>query len=102
MICGTHTTSRSNLVAERQKSEKKKGTKEIVSTLLCSMPTITNICKKFAEGGLENALYDKPHPGTTPKITREIKAQLTMLACSAPPEEKRAGLCKCWQINWLN
>ena len=58
--------------------KKKKGTKEIASALLCSMPTITNIRKKFAEGGLENALYDKPRPGAIPKITGEIESQLTM------------------------
>ena len=35
--------------------------------------------------GLANALYDKARPGATPKITGEIEAQLTLLACSAPP-----------------
>ena len=72
------------LTDENQK--KKKGTKEIASALLCSMPTVTNIRKKFSEGGLENALYDKPRPGAVPKITGEIEAQLTLLACSPPPE----------------
>ena len=67
-------------------NQKKKGTKEIASALLCSLPTITNIRKKFVEGGLENALSDKPRLGARPKITGEIEAQLTMLACSAPPE----------------
>ncbi len=38
------------------------------------------------EGGLENTLYGKPRPGAVPKITGEIEAQLTLLACSAPPE----------------
>ena len=38
------------------------------------------------ESGLVNALYDKARPGAVPKITGEIEAQLTMLACSAPPE----------------
>jgi len=67
---------------------KKKTTKEIASALLCSLPTITNIRKKFVGGGLDNALYDQPRPGQTPKITGEIEAQLTMLACSVPPEGK--------------
>lgn len=56
------------------------------SSLMCSLPTITAIRKKFIEGGLENALYDKSRPGAVPKITGEIEAQLTLLACSAPPE----------------
>ena len=72
------------LTDENQK--KKKGTKDIGSVLMCSLPTITAIRKKFVEGGLENALYDKARPGALPKITGEVEAQLTMLACSTPPE----------------
>ncbi len=72
------------LTDEREK--KKKGTAEIASVLMCSLPTITAIRKKFVEGGVENALYDKARPGAIPKITGEIEAQLTLLACSAPPE----------------
>jgi len=72
------------LTDENQK--KKKGTEEIASVRMCSLPTITAIRKKFVEGGVENALYDKARPGAIPKITGEIEAQLTLLACSAPPE----------------
>lgn len=61
-------------------------TKEIASALLCSLPTITHIRKKYVEGGLPNALHDQPRPGQKPKITGEIEAQLTMLVCSTPPE----------------
>ena len=81
----TQTRARILLLSD-ENQKKKKSTKEIGSALLCSLPTITNIRKKFAEGGLENALYDQPRPGATPKITGEIEAQLTVLACSAPPE----------------
>ena len=81
----TQTRARILLLTD-ESQKKKKGTKEIASALLCSMPTVTNIRKKFSEGGVENALYDKPRPGAVPKITGEIEAQLTMLACSAPPE----------------
>ena len=81
----TQTRARILLLTD-EGQKKKKGTKEIASALLCSMPTITAIRKKFSEGGLENALYDKARPGAVPKITGEIEAQLTMVACSAPPE----------------
>jgi len=81
----TQTRARILLLTD-ESQKKKKGSKEISSALLCSMPTVTNIRKKFSEGGIENALYDKPRPGAAPKITGEIEAQLTMLACSAPPE----------------
>ena len=36
----------------------RKPTKEIAAALMCSLPTITNIRKKFVEGGLSNALYE--------------------------------------------
>jgi transposase len=80
----TQTRARILLLCD-ENQKKKKTTKEITSALLCSLPTITNIRKKFVEGGLENALYDKPRPGAIPKITGEVEAQLTLLACSAPP-----------------
>jgi len=81
----TQTRARILLLTD-ENQKKKKGTEEIASVLMCSLPTITNIRKKFVEGGVENALYDKARPGAVPKITGEIEAQLTMLACSAPPE----------------
>ena len=81
----TQTRARILLLTD-ENQKKKKRTEEIASILMCSLPTITAIRKKFMEGGLENALYDKPRPGAIPKITGEIEAQLTMLACSAPPE----------------
>ena len=84
----TQTRARILLLTD-ESQKKKKGTKEIASVLMCSLPTITAIRKKFVEGGLETALYDKERPGAIPKITGEIEAQLTMLACSAPPEGRK-------------
>ena len=81
----TQTRARILLLTD-ENQKKKKGAEEIASVLMCSLPTITNIRKKFVGGGLENALYDQPRPGAIPKITGEIEAQLTLLACSAPPE----------------
>ena len=81
----TQTRARILLLTDESR-KKKKRTKEIASALLCSMPTVTNIRKKFSEGGIEKALYDKARPGAIPKITGEIEAQLTLLACSTPPE----------------
>jgi transposase len=83
------TQTRARILLLTDENQKKKiGTEEIASVLMCSLPTITAIRRKFVEGGLDNALYDKPRPGAVPKITGEIEAQLTLLACSAPPEGK--------------
>ncbi len=81
----TQTRARILLLSD-ENQKKKMGTKEIASALLCSLPTITHIRQKYVEGGMENALYDQPRPGVAPKITGEIEAQLTLLACSVPPE----------------
>ncbi len=81
----TQTRARILLLTD-ENQKKKKRAEEIASVLMCSLPTITNIRRKFVEGGLANALYDQARPGAIPKITGEVEAQLTMLACSAPPE----------------
>jgi transposase len=60
--------------------------KEIAETLLCSTATVANVRKRFLEEGLQAALVEKPRPGRTPKITGDIEAQLTVIACSDPPE----------------
>jgi len=53
--------------------------------VLCSERMIFNVRHRFLDSGLEVALYDRPRPGAEPKITGEIEAKLTMLACSDPP-----------------
>jgi transposase len=47
------------------------------------------ICHKYVEEGLHWALYDKPRPGATPKITGEVEAKLVPLACSDPPAGRK-------------
>lgn len=42
--------------------------------------------RRFLRGGVPAALYDKGWPGAPPRFTGEVQAQLTMLACSDPPE----------------
>ena len=53
---------------------------------MCYKRTVGNVRRRFHEGGLQAALYDKPRPGAEPKFTGEVEAQLTVLACSDPPE----------------
>jgi len=61
---------------------------EIAAALLCNTNTVGNIRRRFVQDGLEAALYDRPRPGATAKITGEVEAQLTVLACSTPPQGK--------------
>jgi transposase len=59
---------------------------QIIRALSTSNSTIQRTRIQFVEGGIDAALFDKPRSGCPPKITGEIEAKLTMLACSDPPE----------------
>lgn len=61
---------------------------QIAGALLCSPSTVGNVRRRFAKEGLQAALYEKARPGQAPKITGDIEAQLTLLACSDAPTGK--------------
>lgn len=58
---------------------------QVAEVLLVSIPTVLRIRRRFVLSGMEAALYDKPRPGGVPKITGDVEARLTLLACSNPP-----------------
>jgi len=58
----------------------------IAAALLCSQKTVVHVRQRYLAEGLAAALYDKPRPGQRPKLTGEVEAHLTLLACSDPPE----------------
>ena len=59
--------------------------REVAAAALCSVSTVRSIRGRYLAGGLPLALNDKGWPGAKPKLTGELEAQLTMLACSEPP-----------------
>lgn len=59
---------------------------EIAQVLLCSRATVANVRHRYIREGLQEALFEKPRPGRTPKITGDIEAQISVIACSDPPE----------------
>jgi len=50
--------------------------------------TVVNTRKKFAEQGIETALFRKKResPPVSPKVTGEVEAHIIACACSAAPE----------------
>jgi transposase len=58
---------------------------KVAAALQVHPNTVRNVRRRFVAEGLEAALNERPRPGATPKLTGEIEAQLTQLACSAPP-----------------
>lgn len=59
---------------------------EIIEALKVSKSTASRIRKRYCEGGLDFALHEKARSGAPPKIDGRIEAQLTLLACSEPPD----------------
>jgi transposase len=57
----------------------------VAEALLVHPNTVRNVRRRFVMEGLEAALHERSRPGAKPKLTGEIEAQLTKLACSEPP-----------------
>ncbi len=102
MICsGTHsarvlTRARILLLSDRSQGQKRTAS-DIAKALLVSEPTVGKTRRRFAfsqeeakdaeaKDGLNAALFEKPRPGKTPKVTGDIEAHLVTLCCSEPPE----------------
>lgn len=58
--------------------------KHIATQLRCSENTITNTIKRFHEfgGDVKQSLLDKPRSGQPTKVTPQIEAHITALACA--------------------
>ena len=81
----TQTRARILLLSDRSQGQKR-ADEEVAQAMMCCQRTVVNVRRRFLGGGLDQALYDRPRPGQQPKVTGDIEAKLTMLACSAPPE----------------
>jgi transposase len=73
------------LLLDRSQGQKRK-LREIADVTLTSMGTISNVKKRYLEGGIKHGLFDRPRPGAKPKIDGEVEAHLIALVCSYPPE----------------
>ena len=65
-------------------SGKKDG--EIREILGLSQWTPQNIRKKYAQGGLERAIYDAPRSGQPKATTTDEETEITAIACTEPEE----------------
>jgi transposase len=58
---------------------------DIVAALGGGLSTVERTRKKYVDGGLEDALNERPRPGVKPKLDEKQEAYLIALACSTPP-----------------
>ncbi len=65
--------------------------RDIAEALHTSMPTVQRTRRRFVEGGLDNALNERPRPGGRwrKKLDEKGAAILEMLARSEPPEGRK-------------
>jgi transposase len=73
------------LLLDRGQGQKRK-LHEIAEAMMTSPGTVSNVKRRYLEGGLEHGLQDRPRPGAKPKIDGEVEAHLIALTCSEPPE----------------
>jgi transposase len=60
--------------------------RDIAKALNTSTATVEQIRQRFVEGGLENALNERPRPGQKRKLDGTASAYVIATACSAAPE----------------
>jgi transposase len=77
--------ARTLLLLDRSQG-KKRTIQEVADAAMVSPGTVSNLKRRYFEGGITNALYDKPRPGAKPKVDGEVEARLIALTCSDPPE----------------
>lgn len=76
---------RAQILLAADQGHKDRGIARIVST---SLSTILRCKRRFIEGGLEHALYDRRHPGRNRKLSGKEEALLSATACSKSPEDR--------------
>lgn len=59
---------------------------QVADTLQLSGATVFNIKRRYLQGGLDAALFDKHRPGRPPTIDGKMRARITALACSDAPD----------------
>ena len=78
------TRARILLLAHDQQTDE-----EIVEILGTSLATVHRVRKQYNEEGLDRVLQEKSRSGAPSKVDARVEAQLTMIACSKPPEGRK-------------
>jgi transposase len=63
-----------------------KANQDIAEMVEVSPATVSRIRKRFIEEGLEQAINEKPKSGAPRTFGGDVRAKITALACSDPPE----------------
>ena len=62
------------------------GAPQIAAVLPLSRQSVRNIARRYEEGGLERALYDKQRPGPESLLNAQQRQRIIAMVCSDPPQ----------------
>jgi hypothetical protein len=79
------TRARILLLSDNRQPGQWKSAPAVARALLVHANTVRNVRRRFVRAGLAAALGEQPRTGAPPKLTGEIEAQLTALACGPAP-----------------
>ena len=89
---GAQVTKRLNILLDLDESEGKRRytTKKIAARQGVSEATISEVCKRYQQGGIASVVGRKvrERPPVPAKVTGEVEAHIIAICCSAPPEGK--------------
>ena len=83
---GLLTRRRRNRVQILLRTDSGETDEEIADGLGVSLGTVANVRRRFAAGGLDAALTEKPRPGAMPVLDGKAEAIVIATACSLVPE----------------
>ena len=83
---GKESVRKLNRVRVLQFSAQGQHPEQISNSLGISVATVYNLPKRYRADGLERAISEKARPGQPRKVTQQVEAQITQLACSVAPD----------------
>ena len=62
------------------------GAPQIAAVLPLSRQSVRNIARRYEQGGLERALYDRQRPGAASLLNAQQRQRIIAMVCSDPPQ----------------
>jgi len=64
------------------------GAPQVAAVLPLSRQSVRNIARRYEEGGLERALYDKQRPGAESLLSAKQRQRIIAMVCADPPKRR--------------
>src|SRR5687768_961005 len=74
----------------------------IAGAIPLTAQAIRNVGRRYQQGGLDRALYEKQRPGAAEVLDDSQKQRLIAMVCSSPPKAAPVGRYAWWRRRPLN